>query len=423
MQHVQNPKGPIRPAGHRQASLKRLFRGTSTIAAISVGSLAGCLTLLHMMGGMLDVSSAGSMLGGRDRLAMLAVPEQPVPADDWKTRVRALSALVPQASITVGEAVTVGPVVTHTAIVEAKAALPKLASAPVAPAPAPAVPLPPQPPVTQEAMAAAQISKPVSMPAPVALPLAHAEAAVSKPPVPAHKEPAVLAAARPVPLPKPVPLPMAQAAPQVARAEGTHHDRHAERDKPKVLKPRTRLALLRRSPPAAKPAPVDHRSFFERMFGQPKTPRAALAYAPNHFNTMSLGHSASTQVSASAGTAVYNIAEHTVVLPNGERLEAHSGLGNMIDDPRFVNQRMRGPTPPHLYDLTYRRGMFHGVQALRLTPVGGGSIYGRTGLLAHSFMLGRRGDSNGCVSFRNYQAFLQAFRSGLVKRLLVVAGR
>jgi len=36
-------------------------------------------------------------------------------------------------------------------------------------------------------------------------------------------------------------------------------------------------------------------------------------------------------------------------------------------------------------------------------------------------MLGPRGDSNGCVSFKNYEAFLQAYRNNEVKRLVVVA--
>jgi hypothetical protein len=62
------------------------------------------------------------------------------------------------------------------------------------------------------------------------------------------------------------------------------------------------------------------------------------------------------------------------------------------------------------------------VAALRLTPVGGeGAIHGRTGLLAHTYMLGPNGDSNGCVSFRDYNKFLQAYRNGEVKRLIVVA--
>ena len=123
-------------------------------------------------------------------------------------------------------------------------------------------------------------------------------------------------------------------------------------------------------------------------------------------------------------TAVYDLNAHTVYLPDGERLEAHSGLGPLRDDPSHVDVRDRGATPPHVYDLTLRENLFHGVQALRLNPVGGpDSIFGRAGLLAHTYMLGPNGDSNGCVSFKNYDAFLQAFQHGLVKRLLVVSSR
>jgi Protein of unknown function (DUF2778) len=110
-----------------------------------------------------------------------------------------------------------------------------------------------------------------------------------------------------------------------------------------------------------------------------------------------------------------------VYLPNGTRLEAHSGLGNRLDDPSHVSERDRGATPPHLYELEPREASFHGVQALRLNPVGGGDIYGRAGLLAHSYMLGPNGDSNGCVSFKDYEAFLRAYQNGEVKKLAVVA--
>jgi hypothetical protein len=120
-------------------------------------------------------------------------------------------------------------------------------------------------------------------------------------------------------------------------------------------------------------------------------------------------------------TAVYDISAHTVYLPNGTRLEAHSGLGDRQDDPRHVHERMRGATPPDVYELAPREQLFHGVQALRLKPVGGGNVFGRAGLLAHTYMLGPNGDSNGCVVFKNYEAFLQAFQSGEVKRLVVVA--
>jgi hypothetical protein len=120
-------------------------------------------------------------------------------------------------------------------------------------------------------------------------------------------------------------------------------------------------------------------------------------------------------------TAVYDLMAHTVYLPDGSRLEAHSGLGPLKDDPAHVEERDRGATPPHEYDLTMREELFHGVAALRLNPVGGPSaIFGRAGLLAHTYMLGAGGDSNGCVSFRNYDAFLQAFQSGQVKKLVVV---
>lgn len=119
-------------------------------------------------------------------------------------------------------------------------------------------------------------------------------------------------------------------------------------------------------------------------------------------------------------TAVYDIAAHTVYLPNGTQLEAHSGLGDRLDNPRYVHEHMRGATPPNTYELTLRERPFHGVRALRLVPVGNQYIFGRKGLLAHTYMLGPKGDSNGCVVFRNYQAFLQAYDSGDVRRLLVV---
>jgi hypothetical protein len=118
--------------------------------------------------------------------------------------------------------------------------------------------------------------------------------------------------------------------------------------------------------------------------------------------------------------AVYDITAHTVYLPSGRRLEAHSGLGSLMDDPRHVQLRMRGATPPNVYKLTFREGMFHGVRAIRLNPVDEGRMYGRGGILAHTYMLGSSGQSNGCVAFRNYPEFLEAFRKGEISRLAVV---
>lgn len=181
-------------------------------------------------------------------------------------------------------------------------------------------------------------------------------------------------------------------------------------------------AKPRRSRSAALVAPVeDDRSFLEKLFGAGPTPTATYASLPGAARTSVSGPRGGP--AAEPGVAVYDINARTVTLPSGERLEAHSGYGESLDEPRAVHLRMRGATPPATYDLTEREGLFHGVRALRLTPVGGsGAVYGRAGLLAHTFMLGPRGDSNGCVSFRDYDRFLQAYLRGEVRRLVVVPG-
>ena len=55
-----------------------------------------------------------------------------------------------------------------------------------------------------------------------------------------------------------------------------------------------------------------------------------------------------------------------------------------------------------------------------MIPVGDNGTLGRSGLLAHSYMLGPKGDSNGCLSIKNYEKFLKAFSSGEIKHLVVV---
>ena len=119
-------------------------------------------------------------------------------------------------------------------------------------------------------------------------------------------------------------------------------------------------------------------------------------------------------------TAIYDITSQTVYLPNGRRLEAHSGLGDKMDDPRYVSARHIGPTPPNVYELKLRETLFHGIRAIRLIPADGSKMYGRDGILAHSYLLGPNGQSNGCVSISDYNAFLDAFMRGEVDRLVVV---
>ncbi|WP_292036025.1 tlde1 domain-containing protein [Mesorhizobium sp.] len=121
------------------------------------------------------------------------------------------------------------------------------------------------------------------------------------------------------------------------------------------------------------------------------------------------------------GVAVYDISAGTVYMPDGSKLEAHSGFGSMVDQPRFVNRKNVGPTPPDTYNLSMRESRFHGVEAIRLTPTSGKNKYGRDGLLAHTYMLrGGRAESNGCVVFKDYHRFLAAYKKGKIKRLVVV---
>ncbi len=184
--------------------------------------------------------------------------------------------------------------------------------------------------------------------------------------------------------------------------------------------------------------PSDDHNVFQKLFGLERPSSAAVAYAAPESRAAgnakvaalaATDRASGFSIFARSGpppgydkfTAVYDISARTVYLPDGTKLEAHSGLGDRLDDPRYVSERARGATPPHLYELALREDLFHGVQALRLTPVGDGDLFGRAGLLAHPYMLGPNGDSNGCVSVKDYDAFLRAYQQGQVKRLAVVA--
>lgn len=257
-----------------------------------------------------------------------------------------------------------------------------------------------------------------------------------------------------------VPLPMPRP-PEFRRQTATAPTRRPERRNPMV---------------AAAPAPIeDTRSFFDKLLGIPTNPPPALAYAALETKptlapiakplapmtsplaappvtslpapvpapaatpaTRSGGNSAMIETKpplkplitapvltprAGGGTAVYDITAKVVTLPSGERLEAHSGIGETMDDPRYVYVSMRGATPPGTYDLTERERPFHGVRALRMHPVGGSAaVHGRVGLLTHSYLRGPSGASSGCVSFRDYNRFLQAYLRGEVTRIVVVPG-
>jgi hypothetical protein len=176
-------------------------------------------------------------------------------------------------------------------------------------------------------------------------------------------------------------------------------------------------------------ASSERQSITDKLWGKEGSHNPVLAYASADAGSVT-GSIASREQNPMLGgsppydrdTAVYDITAHMVYLPDGTKLEAHSGLGSSLDDPHSSRTRMRGVTPPHIYTLKPREALFHGVAALRLTPVGGeDAIFGREGLLAHTYMLGPNGDSNGCVSFRDYNAFLDAYHNQGIRKLAVLA--
>ncbi len=214
----------------------------------------------------------------------------------------------------------------------------------------------------------------------------------------------------PLPVPRPPDLQTVEAQPKVQRSVASVS----------ALVENTAVASL----------PADKRSLIEKLFGAtPVSPTDSdLRNASLGNTTGSIAPDASLSLypnlKVDATTAIYDISAKVVVMPSGEKLEAHSGLGDMMDDPRFVHVRMKGATPPGTYVLSERETLFHGVRALRMKPIGGSAaIFGRAGILTHPFMLGPNGDSNGCVSIKDHDRFLQAYLKGEVKRMIVVLGR
>ena len=255
---------------------------------------------------------------------------------------------------------------------------------------------------------------------------------------------------------------LAEASPPAEAPKAGGVPKAAEAAKPKVSVPATRLALATAPKEAeaklagaksadAKTAPAssspvrdmaqrakaavmsiasnDRQTMVEKLWGKQPSQNPLLAFASADASVTGSIIDTRSQNPMMGGsppydrqTAVYDIAAKMVYLPDGTRLEAHSGLGSKMDDPKSSHVRMHGVTPPHIYELKPREALFHGVPALRLTPLGGEEkIYGRDGLLAHTYMLGPSGQSNGCVSFKDYYAFLDAYKNKGIRRLAVLA--
>ena len=438
-----------RDAAARSGKLSRAFLAGGALATMVAG-------LGYSLSSYVDFGAAsGSGDAPGASAARAAAPEA--------ARVAAPSAaglFEPRLSLGVGSA-----------FVAPQRAAPEAASRPPAPkaaAPTPQIALaaPGKPtPLPEATEAGADMPTPPARPADAATPVvAASEAAPDEAAPEPPRRPGDLAA--PAPLPRaplaartaPAPLSfgapaqrMARVAPAAPRSERTDHLERLYAADPgaavagapavparaRILSRRSRSVLAR----AAAPEP----SFFQKLFGGSAQPAGALAYAPTgrlmddvratasvapsaRRDVASLGPDSSSRPgpavaapSLGGGRAIYDISAQVVIMPDGTRLEAHSGLGQHRDDPRSQRLRMRGVTPPGVYTLREREALFHGVRAIRMTPVGGpGAIHGRNGILAHTYMLGPNGDSNGCVSFRNYNAFLNAFLDGKVSQLVVV---
>ena len=177
--------------------------------------------------------------------------------------------------------------------------------------------------------------------------------------------------------------------------------------KPKTIEPEPDTGKPARS---AKPKP-DAKPEPQQALAYARPDKPAVGAFKNLFNTPKAGR----------GVAIYDISASVVHMPDGTRLEAHSGIGKMADNPRFVHVKMNGPTPPNTYKLSMREKRFHGVEAVRMTPIGGQTMHGRDGILAHSYLLrGGRAESHGCVAFKDYPRFLKAFKQGKVTHIVVV---
>jgi hypothetical protein len=192
-----------------------------------------------------------------------------------------------------------------------------------------------------------------------------------------------------------------------------------------TAEPRATAPRVAAGPPMPRPAPKrSSQSGFQLASASDTS--VTLAYAPSApakgagSGLKDLKLKDSDPAADNSRTAIYDITSRIVYLPNGRRLEAHSGLGSQMDDPRYVHAKGTGPTPPNVYDLKMREAPFHGDRAIRLIPADESKMHGRDGILAHSYLLGPSGESNGCVSFKDYAAFLDAFERGEINRLVVV---
>ena len=214
------------------------------------------------------------------------------------------------------------------------------------------------------------------------------------------EEVAVRVASLPMPMPRPEGIPRQDIARQVVARQDIARQDMARQDTARQTVVRT-VPVVSEPRLASLPPRPKSEGIFEKLFGDPdRAAKAVLAANPK--------------------TVLYDIVKRVAYMPDGEKLEAHSGFGQFMDDPDSIHRKDVGVTPPNVYTVRFREKLFHGVRALRMTPVGGAEMHGRDGILAHSYLLGEAGASNGCISLRDYDKFLQAFEAGKFDRIIVL---
>ncbi len=187
--------------------------------------------------------------------------------------------------------------------------------------------------------------------------------------------------------------------PEAARPDQRRTER-GERTKPAMRSPRA-------GPDSGKPDPAERTEAL--AYARPDNPS-------NAFKTLF-----NDTPKAGGSVAIYDIAAAVVHMPDGTKLEAHSGIGKMADNPRHVARQDERTDAAQYLQAFDAREAFYGVDAIRMTPIGKETMHGRDGILAHSYLIrGGRAESHGCVAFKNYDRFLKAFRQGKITHIVVV---
>ena len=180
---------------------------------------------------------------------------------------------------------------------------------------------------------------------------------------------------------------------------------------------------------AVAPAVSDNRSLIEKMFDQrpasgPQASGPALAYAVPEGGVTGIARSVISggQSGYNRRTAIYDISAHTVYLPNGAT--AGGAFGSRRRDRTIRASCMKecaGRRHQMFTSLLRANSFFMGFKRCVSNPSARAIFSDAPDFWRILICSCANGASNGCVSFKNYDAFLQAYQNGEIKHLAVVA--